>query len=104
MLVANVKDTQITIGDTLKVRTTVVEGGKSRIQTFEGILIALKGRGEEKMMTVRRIGVKGIGVERMWPLNSRSIVGVEVVKSAKKIRRSKLYFMRELIGKSANRI
>lgn len=104
MLVTEVKGTQIHIGDTLRVKTTVVEGGKSRVQTFEGILIALNGRGNERMMTVRRIGVKGIGVERMWPTNARSLVGVEVVKSAKKVRRSKLYFMRELIGKSASRI
>jgi large subunit ribosomal protein L19 len=104
MLVTEVKGIKVQIGDTLRVKTTVIEGGKSRIQTFEGILIALKGRGEDKMMTVRRIGVKGVGVERMWPVNARSLVGVEVVKSAKKVRRSKLYFMRELVGKSASRI
>ena len=104
MLNAVVKETEVKIGDTLRVRTTVVEGGKSRIQTFEGILISLRGRGENKTMTVRRIGVKGIGVERIWPLTSRSIVGVEVVKSAKKVRRAKLYFMRDLIGRNATRI
>jgi len=104
MLNAIVKETEVKIGDTLRVRTTVVEGGKSRIQMFEGILISLRGRGENKSMTVRRIGVKGIGVERIWPLTSRSIVGVEVVKSAKKVRRAKLYFMRDLIGRNATRI
>lgn len=101
MLTANVKGTDIKIGDTLRVKTTVIEGGKSRVQTFEGLLISLNGRENDKVMTVRRIGARGIGVERKWPLTSRSIVGVEIVKKAKKVRRSKLYFLRNLIGRAA---
>jgi len=104
MLTANVKNTKVTIGDTLRVHTTVVEGNKSRIQVFEGILIALSGRAENTMMTVRKIGVLNIGIERKWPIDSKSIVKVEVKKSAKKIRRSKLYYLRDLVGKRATKI
>ena len=104
MLKANIKEKQISVGDTVRVQTTVVEGSKSRIQTFEGLVISLHGRGDEKMMTVRRIGVRQVGVERIWPLNSKSIVGVDVVKSAKKIRRAKLYYLRELTGKAATQV
>jgi large subunit ribosomal protein L19 len=104
MISAEVKGTALNIGDTIRVKTTVVEGGKSRIQTFEGIVISLKGRGEEATMTVRRIGVRGMGVERIWPLNAKSIVGVEVAKKASKVRRSKLYYLRGLTGRAASRV
>jgi len=101
---ANVKGKDIKVGDTLRVLTNVVEGNKTRVQTFEGILIGLRGRGDNKMMTVRRIGVRQTAVERIWPLNSTSIVDVAVVKSAKKIRRAKLYYLRDLTGKAATQI
>lgn len=104
MTSTSIKETTISIGDTLKVKTTVVEGGKSRIQTFQGILIALSGRGENQMMTVRRVGARGIGVERKWPVNSRALVGVDVVKKRKKIRRSKLYYLRNLTGRAATQV
>ncbi len=104
MLSANVKDIQISVGDTVRVHTNVAEGSKTRIQIFEGIVLSLNGRGENGMMTVRRIGVGQVGVERKWPLDARTIVKIEVVKKATKVRRAKLYFLRELIGKSAVRI
>jgi large subunit ribosomal protein L19 len=104
MLQGNVKETQITIGDTLRIHTNVVEGNKTRVQIFEGILIALNGRGENAMMTVRKIGAGGVGVERKWPLDGRTIVKVEVKKSATKVRRSKLYYLRGLTGRSATRV
>lgn len=104
MISLKFKDINLHIGDTLKVRTNIVEGGKSRVQTFEGLLISLKGRGDEKTMTVRRIGDRAVGVERIWPVNSKSIVDIEVVKSAKKVRRSKLYYLRELTGRMATRV
>jgi large subunit ribosomal protein L19 len=104
MLQANFKDTALRIGDTLLVKYNVIEGSKTRIQTYEGILIRLQGRAENKMMTVRRIGDRGVGVERMWPLNAPAIVSVEVVKNAKKVRRSKLYFLRDITGRLATRI
>lgn len=91
------------VGDTVKVHSQVLEGAKSRTQVFEGILIRLRGRGENKTFTVRKIGALGIGVERTWPLNSKSIVKIEVKKKAVKVRRSKLYYLRDLVGKSAVR-
>lgn len=88
------------IGDTLRVHSKVVEGEKTRIQAFEGILIRIKGRGENMTFTVRRIGSGGIGVERIWPLNSSSIVKIEVKKKASNIRRSKLYYLRDATAHS----
>ncbi len=92
------------IGDTIRVHSTVVEGAKTRIQVFEGILIALNGREENQMMTVRHISPGGIGVERQWPLNAISLVKIEVKKHAKNVRRSKLYYLRNLIGQAATRV
>lgn len=104
MISASLNNTDLHIGDTLRVHSNVVEGNKTRIQVFEGILIALNGRGENQMMTVRHIGTGGIGVERKWPLNGKSIVKVEVKKNAKHVRRSKLYYLRGLTGKKATRV
>ena len=104
MISADFKDKKLNIGDTLRVKNTIVEGEKTRVQIFEGILIAMSGRGENRTITVSRIGDRGIGVERIWPLNSRSIVDIEVKKNAKRVRRSKLYFIRDLTGKSAIRV
>ncbi len=101
MITVDYGDKQLNIGDTLRVKYNIVEGAKTRIQTFEGILIAFSGRGENRTMTVRRIGDRGIGVERIWPVNSKAITDVEVVKSAKKVRRSKLYYLRGLTGRMA---
>lgn len=92
------------IGDTVGVHSKVVEGAKTRIQVYEGILISLRGRRENKTFTVRKIGAGGIGVERTWPLNSNSIVKIEVKKKAGKVRRAKLYYLRDLTGKSAVRV
>lgn len=104
MISAKVKDTELHIGDTIRVHSTLVEGNKTRIQVYEGILIALRGRGENQMMTIRHIGPGGLGVERMWPLDSKSLVKIEVKKKAGHVRRSKLYFLRNLKGRSAVRI
>ena len=110
MISTKVNDIDIHIGDTLRVHTQVVEGEKTRIQVFEGVLIRLRGRGGEhssfsnKTFTVRKIGDRGVGVERIWPVDARSIVDIEVVKSVKKVRRSKLYYLRALTGKMATRV
>lgn len=85
---------KIHIGDTVRVHSKVVEGEKTRTQVFEGVLMRIKGRGENMTFTVRRVGSGGIGVERIWPLNSNSLVKIEVKKKAQGIRRSKLYFLR----------
>lgn len=97
-------ETDIHIGDTLKVHSKVVEGEKSHIQIFEGILIRLKGRSENKTFTVRKIGAGGVGVERTWPIEARSLVKVEVKKKTAGVRRSKLYYLRNLKGRKAVRV
>ncbi len=97
-------DTEIHIGDTLRVHYQVIEGAKTRIQVFEGILIRLRGRGENKTFTVRKIGAGAIGVERTWPLDSKSLVKIEVKKKTTGVRRSKLYYLRALGGKEAVRV
>lgn len=104
MISAKFDNTDLHIGDTIRVHSTVVEGSKQRIQVFEGILIALSGRGENQMMTVRRVGTGGVGVERKWPKDAKSIVKVEVKKKTKGVRRSKLYYLRQLTGKQATRV
>lgn len=104
MISAKHQDVSIHIGDTLRVHSKVVEGAKSRIQVFEGVLISLRGRGENKTFTVRKIGAGGIGVERTWPLDSRSLAKIEVKKKAGKIRRSKLYYLRGRTGREAVRV
>lgn len=96
MISAKYQETDIHIGDTLRVHSKVIEGTKTRVQVFEGILISLRGRGVNKTFTVRKIGAGGIGVERIWPLNANSIVKIEVKKKAGKVRRAKLFYLRNL--------
>lgn len=86
-------------GDTLKVHVRVVEGKKERIQIFQGVVIARKGGGTRETFTVRKIS-GGIGVERVFPLHSPVIDRIEVVRRGK-VRRAKLYYLRELRGKAA---
>lgn len=104
MISIQVGEQNLHIGDTIRVHNKVVEGTKTRIQVFEGILIRLRGRDVNQTFTVRKIGAGGIGVERTWPLNATSIVKIEVKKKANKVRRSKLYYLRDLVGKSAVRV
>ncbi|OGE64535.1 50S ribosomal protein L19 [Candidatus Daviesbacteria bacterium RIFCSPLOWO2_02_FULL_36_8] len=103
MISGKIGETEVHIGDSLRVHTKVVEGEKTRIQVFEGILIRFRGRGENATFTVRKIGALGIGVERTWPTNARTLVKVEIKKKASGIRRSKLYYLRNLTGKEAIR-
>jgi large subunit ribosomal protein L19 len=86
------------VGDTINVHARIVEGQKERIQVFQGVLIARKGRGIGEMITVRRV-VEDVGIERKWPLNSPMIAKIEVVRRGD-ARRSKLYFLRDRSGKS----
>lgn len=86
------------IGDTLDVHYRIVEGDKERIQIFQGVLIAAKGRGINRMITVRRI-VANEGVERIFPLNSPRVAKIEVIRSAD-VRRAKLHYLRKRTGKS----
>jgi large subunit ribosomal protein L19 len=87
-----------TVGDTLNVHVRIIEGEKERIQVYQGVLIADKGRGINKTITVRRI-VANEGVERIFPLHSPRIAKIEVVRRGD-ARRAKLYYLRDRIGKS----
>ena len=87
-------------GDTVNVGVKVVEGNKSRIQNFEGVVIAKSaGGGIDKTFTVRKIS-NGVGVERIFPLHSPNIDSIKVIKRGK-VRRAKLYYLRDLKGKAS---
>ncbi|MCA9052803.1 MAG: 50S ribosomal protein L19 [Planctomycetaceae bacterium] len=86
------------IGDTVDVHTRILEGDKERIQVFSGVVISKRGGGMREMFTVRRI-VSGEGVERTFPVNSPKVAEV-IVKRHARVRRAKLYFLRDRIGKS----
>ena len=86
------------IGDTVNVSVRIIEGEKERVQVFTGTVIARRGGGISETFTVRRI-VNNQGVERIFPLHSPKVSGVEVVRSGK-VRRAKLYFLRNRIGKA----
>lgn len=86
-------------GETVRVHVKVVEGEKERTQVFEGIVIAISGSGNRTTFTVRKLSY-GVGVERIFPLHSPRIEKVEVV-SRGKVRRAKLYYLRERSGKAA---
>src|SRR5947207_11648699 len=86
------------VGDTVDVHTRILEGEKERIQIFNGVVIARSGSGSREMFTVRRI-VQGEGVERKFPLHSPKIAKIEVKRSGV-VRRAKLYFLRDRVGKA----
>ncbi|MFC7679763.1 50S ribosomal protein L19 [Paenibacillus sp. GCM10028914] len=86
-------------GDTLKVHVKVIEGSRERIQVFEGVVIKRRGGGISETFTVRKISY-GVGVERTFPINSPKIEKIEVARRGK-VRRAKLYYLRELRGKAA---
>ena len=87
------------IGDTLRVHAKIKEGNRERIQVYEGLLIARRGAGINETITVRRIS-NGVGVERVFPLNSPRIDTIQVVRKGK-VRRAKLYYLRDRVGKAA---
>jgi large subunit ribosomal protein L19 len=86
------------VGDTVDVHNKILEGNKERIQVFSGVVIAKSGHGAREMFTVRRI-VAGEGVERKFPIHSPRIAKIEVKRSSV-VRRAKLYFLRERVGKA----
>lgn len=90
---------QFEIGDTLKVYVKIREGEKERIQMFEGTVIARRGSGVSETFTVRRVSY-GVGVERVFPVNSPAVDRIEVIRHGK-VRRSKLYYLRDRVGKAA---
>jgi len=86
-------------GDTVKVHVKIVEGDKSRIQVFQGVVIARQNGGVRESFTVRKIS-NGVGVERVFPVHSPSIETIEVIIRGH-VRRAKLYYLRKLRGKAA---
>ena len=91
---------EFSVGDTVKVHNKIVEGNRERIQIFEGIVIARKNSSVRETFTVRRISF-GVGVEKTFPVHSPRIDKIEVVKKGK-VRRAKLYYLKDLTGKAAN--
>ena len=87
------------VGDTVKVGYKIIEGGKERIQNFEGIVIARKNGGIQETFTLRNSSY-GVGVEKTYPLHSPKIASITVVRKGK-VRRAKLYYLRDLTGKAA---
>lgn len=98
-----INDTTFAVGDTVVIYQKIQEEKKMRTQPFEGIVIGIKGRDENKSFTVRKIGAGGIGVERIWPVNSPWIEKIKVKRKGK-VRRAKLYYLRERVGKKAVKI
>lgn len=90
---------EFVIGDTVRVSVNIREGDRERIQMFEGTVIAKRGSGVTETFTVRRVSY-GVGVERVFPLHSPNVKDVEVIRHGK-VRRSKLYYLRDRVGKAA---
>ena len=90
---------EIRIGDYVKVGVKIREGDKERVQLFEGTVIAQKHGGISETFTVRRVAY-GVGVERVFPIHSSNVVSVDVVRHGK-VRRAKLYYLRDRVGKAA---
>ncbi|MBO71158.1 MAG: 50S ribosomal protein L19 [Actinobacteria bacterium] len=90
---------ELNSGDSVKVNVKVSEGNRERIQTFEGVIISINGVGISKTITVRKLSF-GVGVERIFPVHAPIVESIEIVRKGK-VRRSKLYYLRDRIGKSA---
>ncbi len=90
---------EFSVGDTVKVSVNIREGERERIQMFEGTVIAKNGSGVSETFTVRRVSY-GVGVERVFPINSPNVKDVQIVRYGK-VRRSKLYYLRDRVGKAA---
>lgn len=86
-------------GDNVSISYRIIEGSKERIQLFRGDVIQIKGEGSNKTFTVRKIS-NGVGVERIFPVNSPAIADIKILKRGK-VRRAKLYYLRDLVGKKA---
>ncbi len=90
------------VGDTVRVYARIVEGDKERLQGFEGVVIARKGGGVRETFTIRKV-VQGVGVERIFPLHSPKVDRIKIVKQGR-VRRAKLYYLRDRIGSRATKI
>ncbi|MFL2647831.1 MAG: 50S ribosomal protein L19 [Candidatus Actinomarinales bacterium] len=90
---------EINSGDSVKVNVKVSEGNRERVQTFEGVVISINGTGLSKTITVRKLSF-GVGVERIFPIHAPIVDTIEIIRKGK-VRRSKLYYLRDRVGKSA---
>jgi len=99
-MITEIKQKKVRVGDVIRVSQKIQEEDRIRIQVFEGTVIAIKGRDTGKSFTVRKIAAGGIGVERIWPVNSPSIAKITVVKRGNP-KRSKLYYLRKRVSKEA---
>ena len=91
------------VGDTIRIFYKIIEGDKLRTQPYEGIVISKRGEGLSKSFTVRRIGADGVGIERIFPASSPNIDSIKITKRGK-VRRAKLYYLRDKVGRAAMRI
>ena len=90
---------ELRVGNTVRVHQRIKEGNRERVQVFEGIIIKKQGGGVNATFTVRKLS-NGVGVEKTWPLHSPNVEKVEIVRKGK-VRRAKLYYLRDRIGKAA---
>lgn len=90
---------EIKVGDTVKVYQKIVEGSRTRTQMFEGTIIKIQGGGIAQTFTVRRLSY-GVGVEKTWPVNSPNLEKIELVRRGK-VRRARLFYLRDRVGKAA---
>jgi len=86
-------------GDIVEVQVRITEGDKERLQAFQGTVIGIRGGGQNRSYTVRKIS-RGFGIERIFPVNTPAVASVEI-KRHSKVRRAKLYYLRKLVGRSA---
>ena len=91
---------QFRAGDTLRLAVTIKEGDKTRVQSYEGVCISKRGQGTGQTVTVRKIGANGVGIERIFPLYTDSISEIKVLRRGR-VRRAKLFYLRDLAGKKA---
>jgi large subunit ribosomal protein L19 len=94
---------EFSVGDTIQVAQAIKDGDKTRIQAFQGIVIAIRGTGAGKNFIVRKIATGAVGVEKIFPIDTPTITGIEIIKKGK-VRRAKLYYLRNRLGKKATKI
>lgn len=87
-------------GDTVRLAVSIKEGDKTRIQNYEGVCISIRGEGTGRTITVRKIGANGVGIERIFPIYTDSINEIAVIRRGR-VRRAKLFYLRDLAGKKA---
>ncbi len=94
---------QVVVGQNIRVHYRILEGNKTRVQPYEGMVVAIKGSNVGRTFTVRRFGADGIGIERVFPFRSPNIEKIDII-SKSKVRRSKIYYVRDLSSKSVRKI